>query len=242
MRPKAILLDMDDTIISYDHGIDLDLCWKRVCSRHLRLDDARIGELITEIKRHAKWYWSDPERHRTGRLDLDKARTEIVASALRLASIHEPAASRRIAVDYGVERDHEIQPYPGAVETLRQLRDKGFRLALLTNGAKLPQRNKIERFGLAPFFDCILIEEEFGAGKPDERIYLHALDRLGAAADETWMVGDNYEWEIAAPQKLGIKGIWINPKRLGHPSPELPYRTVSTLSDILPLLDETAVS
>ena len=31
MYPKAILLDMDDTIIAFDHGIDLDSCWKSVC-------------------------------------------------------------------------------------------------------------------------------------------------------------------------------------------------------------------
>jgi FMN phosphatase YigB (HAD superfamily) len=46
------------------------------------------------------------------------------------------------------------------------------------------------------------------------------LDQLGVTADDTWMVGDNDEWEVIAPQRLGVKGIWIDHKGgLGRPRP-----------------------
>jgi putative hydrolase of the HAD superfamily len=48
---------------------------------------------------------------------------------------------------------------------------------------------------LARFFDCIIVESEFGAGKPDERVYRHALAQLQAPAAGTWIVGDNLEWD-----------------------------------------------
>ncbi|WP_245976383.1 hypothetical protein [Paenibacillus prosopidis] len=74
---------MDDTIIAFEHGVDLDACWKKVCREHIEgLDDSRTDEIVGAIKDRAKWYWSDAERHRIGRLDLEKARTEIVAVAL----------------------------------------------------------------------------------------------------------------------------------------------------------------
>ena len=51
-------------------------------------------------------------------------------------------------------------------------------LGLVTNGDATQQRDKIERHGLARFFDAIVIEGEFGAGKPDEIVYRHALGEL----------------------------------------------------------------
>ena len=83
-------------------------------------------------------------------------------------------------------------------------------MALVTNGDKSQQREKIERYDLGRYFDVILIEGEFGAGKPEEVVYRHVLERLGVAAREAWMVGDNLEWDVAAPQRLGLTGVWVD--------------------------------
>ena len=103
-----------------------------------------------------------------------------------------------------------MAPLPDAIETVRWLRNRGLRLALLTNGAGAAQRAKIARFGLTDLFDAILVEGEVGAGKPDERVYRRALELVGTNPPETWMIGDNLEWDVAAPQRLGMRGIWID--------------------------------
>jgi putative hydrolase of the HAD superfamily len=79
----------------------------------------------------------------------------------------------------------------------------------VTNGAAEVQRAKIERFELAPLFDAIVVEGEFGLGKPEPAVYAHALASLGVAAADAWMVGDNLEWDVLTPRRLGMKGIWI---------------------------------
>ena len=81
------------------------------------------------------------------------------------------------------------------------LKALGVKLALVTNGAADTQRAKVERFELAHRFDHIQIEGEHGFGKPEERAYLHAMDALGVTAPDTWMIGDNLEWEVVAPQQ-----------------------------------------
>ena len=93
---------------------------------------------------------------------------------------------------------------------------RGVRLALVTNGAGETQRAKIERFDLGHRFHHIQIEGEFGQGKPELAVYRHALERLGCDACDAWMVGDNYEWEVVAPQKLGMCGIWYDPFECRH--------------------------
>lgn len=132
---------MDDTIIAFENGIDLDACWKKVCCLHIEaLDDARTDELLGAIKGQAKWYWS---------------------------------------------------------------------------------------------------EEEFGVGKPDSSIYLHAVKQLGVTPEEAWMIGDNFEWEVIAPQQIGIKGIWINPKGIDPASFHhiQPYQSINTINDLVHILN-----
>lgn len=240
--PKAILLDMDDTIIAYEQGIDLDECWRTSIRQHMGAPASAsscIEDLLLAIKEHAKWYWSDSERHRTGRLDLYKARQEIIAEALLKLEIADWSLAGRIAMTYGEERDRAVTLFPDSLETIEQLRKRGFKLALLTNGNAEMQWKKINRFQLQSHFDCILIEGEFGIGKPEERIYIHALEQLGVSAQEAWMVGDNFEWEVAAPQRLGIKGVWIDHKQAGvpkHASTE-PFLIIKSLRDLLPVLE-----
>jgi putative hydrolase of the HAD superfamily len=105
--------------------------------------------------------------------------------------------------------------FPGVAEALGRLRNGGVAMALVTNGDKSQQRRKIERYDLARYFDAILIEGEFGAGKPEEIVYRHVLERLGVPAREAWMVGDNIEWDVAAPQRLGLRGVWVDRDGMG---------------------------
>jgi len=112
-----------------------------------------------------------------------------------------------------------MRPFPGALDTLVALRQAGMPMALLTNGDAAGQRAKIERFDLAHFFDCIVVEGEFGVGKPDARVYEHALAALGAPRGrETWMVGDNLAADVGGAQALGLTGIWVDWEGAGLPT------------------------
>ena len=200
--PEAVLLDLDDTILADSSNVAE--CWRAACvSFHSQLQDVDPLTLYNAVERTRSWYWADPDRHRTGRLDLDAARREIVRMSLADLGFDAPALAESIAERYGSLRDLGVQPLPESMETLRWLRKKGCRLALLTNGSGPLQRRKIERFGLTALFEVILIEGELGYGKPDTRIYRRALHELHVAAAHTWMAGDNLEWDVAAPDGHG---------------------------------------
>ncbi|HEX4740616.1 MAG TPA: HAD family hydrolase [Caulobacteraceae bacterium] len=237
--PKAILFDLDDTILSaYARP---EAAWLAVAQELAEaiapLSPAAAAAAIAE---HARGFWADPDRHREHRQNLRAARREIVGGALaRLEGQGRSAFAADVAVrladrftDY---RDEQMTLFPGAHGTLDTLKSAGVRLALVTNGDGPGQRRKVERFELAHRFDHIQIEGEHGFGKPEERAYLHALEALGAAAHETWMVGDNLEWEVAAPQRLGIFAIWHDPLGLGLPagSPVRPDRIIARLGELL---------
>ncbi len=232
--PAVFLFDMDDTILD-DTG-SAQACWQAACQCYAaQLGAVTPAELLASIDDYREWYWSDPERHRVGRLNLEQARRDIVITAAQRLGLDAPEVACQIADYYSAARDRLIAPFPGALDTLQTLRDRGARLGLITNGNAVMQRCKIDRFGLAPYFDCIVIEGEFGAGKPDLRVYRHALDQFHAASHETWMIGDNLEWDVAAPQQLGIFGVWNDYTGKGLPArtPVRPDLIIRSLTELI---------
>jgi putative hydrolase of the HAD superfamily len=140
-----------------------------------------------------------------------------------------------MAARYNAFRDEQMHLFDGAHHVVDTFRAKGVRLALITNGAALPQRAKVTRFELAHRFHHIQIEGEHGFGKPEERAYRHALTALGVDARDAWMVGDNLEWEVIAPQRLGIHAIWHDVAGEGLPegSAARPDRVIASLMELL---------
>lgn len=231
--PRAVLLDLDDTILDDSGGVISS--WREACVAHCSPMSGLDAEAVFgAIDRTREWYWSDPERHRVGRLELAWARSEVVRLALVELGVDDEDLARRIGDTYHSLRDDAIRPFHDAVPTVQWLRGRGCRLALLTNGASTLQRLKIDRFNLAPLFDAILIEGEVGFGKPDPRIYTEALARLDVPAQDAWMVGDNLEWDVAGPQREGIAGIWIDARGHGVPAGHdvRPHRVIERLSDL----------
>lgn len=237
--PKAILFDLDDTLISaYNRP---DLAWHVIAREFAEaLHPHDPVEVATAINLAADVFWADPERHRVGRLQLLDARAVIIGdafAAMRQAGHVPPGddVARGMAVRYNAYREAQMHLFDGAHHVVDTFRARGVRLALITNGAADAQRRKVERFELTHRFHHIQIEGEHGFGKPEERAYRHALAALEVAPHETWMVGDNLEWEVIAPQKLGIHAIWHDLVGEGVPEGHAarPDRVIRSLHELL---------
>lgn len=235
MPPRAILFDMDDTLILSFKGNPRDV-WRRTLDEfHGDLDHAMLDPAADALYAAALEFWSDASRHKPARLDLARTRREITGIGLRRVGITNDTLSHRIADALHALRDREISLFPDAHETLDRLRAAGVRLALVTNGATEPQWEKIKRFDLEHRFDHIQVEGDVGFGKPETEAYLHALRAVGADANSAWMVGDNLEWEVAAPKRLGIHTVWHDHTGNGLPEnpPAQPDRIIRGLAELI---------
>ena len=168
-------------------------------------------------------------------MNLVAARRRITASALSSLDLHDEALAVEMADSFISLREQTIRLFPGAIDTLARLQRHGIRLALITNGTAEGQRAKISRFDLAQYFELILIEGEFGIGKPDKRVFLEALKRMEVVAQDTWMVGDNLEWDIVVPQTLGLMAVWVDFAGVGLPedSEIRPDHIVGSITELL---------
>ncbi len=191
--------------------------------------------LRAAIKREADWYWSEPGRHREGRMDLRAASARIVGRALADLGFDGAAIAREISDRYRDLRDERLCLVEGAIETIEWFRSRGVRLGMATNGAAAAQRAKIERFGLEPYFERIIVEGEFGTGKPERGVYEALFESLGTEPTKTWSVGDNLEWDVGAPQSFGAYGIWVDVWRGGLPAGAAvrPDRVIHTIRELI---------
>jgi putative hydrolase of the HAD superfamily len=235
IRPRAILFDLDDTILAYGaRPLVLIEVAQEFAAEIAPLGAEALGERLEE---DFFTFWADPTNGHW-RMQMSQARQMIVRDCF--ARLGAPqltvALADRMAERFDLYREEQQKPFPRAEEVVETLKARGFKLALVTNGSREMQRRKIERFDLAKHFDHIQIEGEAGFGKPDLRAYRHAMQALGVEAHETWMIGDNLEWEVEAPQKLGIFAVWHDHAGRGLPAgtdvkPDLIVRNLAELLD-----------
>jgi len=118
--------------------------------------------------------------------------------------------------------------------TLRTLRDRGKTLGVITNGETRWQTTKLERLGIAGFFDVVLVSEAEGVRKPDARIFHRALSLCGAAPSEAMFVGDHPDIDVAGARAAGFVPVW---KRVPYWTLTFDdVMTVDRLSEILPVI------
>jgi putative hydrolase of the HAD superfamily len=241
MLPRAILFDLDDTILQAYGG--QPEAWLSVTAEFAsELAPLLPHEITTAIVAFSRAFWLSADRQ--WRMRPKEARRKVVAGAFAaLARAGRPTPSlelaQRLADRFSAYREEQMCLFPDAHQVIDALRASGTRLGLVTNGAGALQRAKIVRFDLVRRFDYIQIEGEHGFGKPEERAYRHAMDALGVDARETWMIGDNLEWEVAAPQRLGIFAIWFDSVGKGLPEGTgvRPDRIIGRLSELLQAAD-----
>jgi putative hydrolase of the HAD superfamily len=233
-----MLIDMDDTILSA-YGRP-EIAWTIVATEFAdELTPHTPQAVAAAIVGSARAFWRNAGAE--WRMKLTEARQLVVKGGFAaLAAAGERALPADLAIRLGDRftsyREEQMFVFPGAHEAIDELKARGVKLALVTNGAADTQRAKVERFALTHRFDHIQIEGEHGFGKPEDKAYLHAMEALGVGPADTWMVGDNLEWEIEAPQRLGIYAVWIDVHGDGLPegSTIKPDRIIHSLTELVP--------
>ena len=128
---------------------------------------------------------------------------------------------------------HKLHVYPDVVPTLEWLKGNGYRLGVVTSGPEY-QRLKLELTGLDKYFDVIVTREDVKAIKPEPKIFLHALERLGVEPGDALYVGDSLSQDVYGAKHVGMKAVWINRDGSdGYHMADYEIRTLHELRKIL---------
>jgi len=112
---------------------------------------------------------------------------------------------------YLTEMPFQTKLIDGARKVLDFLHGR-YDVAIITNGFKEVQYDKILRSQLSKYFRKIFISEEIGAQKPKKEIFEHAIKSMNAPKSTSLMIGDSWEADIVGAMNFGIDQVYYNPK------------------------------
>jgi putative hydrolase of the HAD superfamily len=122
-----------------------------------------------------------------------------------------------------------FRAYPEVPAVLAALRERGARLAVVSNW-DVSLHDVLERTGLRPLLDAVVISAELGAAKPDPAIFRAALDRVGAVAGDALHVGDSLEADVEGARAAGVEAVLV--ARDGAAAPD-GVRVIASLDELL---------
>jgi YjjG family noncanonical pyrimidine nucleotidase len=224
----ALLLDLDHTLLDSD------------ASEALAFEHALASAGIANSERYLPAYtkinralWARVERGEIAPTHIRTARFEQLIVTTGIDASPEALAD---AFASGLGAYGEL--YPGVQEVLDALvAEPAVSLALVTNGLSEVQRARIDRLGLARYFDVIAISSELGTAKPAPAIFEVALAGLGAPArGSALMVGDSLSSDIQGGRNAGIATCWYNPQRRTGGGDGLVDHEIATLDALLVLV------
>lgn len=151
----------------------------------------------------------------------------------------------RFGIDFGDDftqywKDHQwesVVVYDDAKDTLEQLKQRGYRVGIITNGDAFGQRRKVEHSGIMDLLDVLVISGEEHVDKPDPAIFEIAAKRLGLACEECAFVGDMMRNDIYGAHMAGMFPVWIWPHSTDRYC-DLDVTRIYHLSDLLELFKQ----
>lgn len=128
--------------------------------------------------------------------------------------------------------------YPDTIECLTKLKEAGKRLYLLSNAQRSFTWQELQRTGLIPYFDGILISSDEGYMKPDSRFFSALCERYKLNKEECLMIGNELQSDIAGAAAFGMDSCFINRAAVFHEPKNPQYTYVSREGSLLEVLQE----
>jgi putative hydrolase of the HAD superfamily len=207
---KHIFFDLDRTLWDFESNSDKAL-HQLFFQFQLEQFIATPEIFIETYKKINADYW---ESYRLGKTTKEALRTGRFSDALGHFKINNKIDGKALGEAYLQLCPTLTQLFPYTVEMLKELQFLDFRLHIITNGFTESQHEKLKNCQLTGYFDQVICSDEIGINKPDKRIFLEALKRANAIAEESVMIGDHPEIDVLGACAAGMRGILFNPDKI----------------------------
>lgn len=123
----------------------------------------------------------------------------------------------------------ELSAYPEVPTMLSQLKARGYKTAILSNGEPKMLAGAVDSAGVGGELDAVLSVEEVGVFKPHASVYALVEEQFGVVAKDVLFVSSN-GWDAAFATRYGFRTVWVN--RAGEPMDRLPWTPAHVLKDL----------
>ena len=129
-----------------------------------------------------------------------------------------------------------LSPFEEVLETLKSLKEKKYKLAILSNGTPELLNELVKTNNLESFFDDIFSIEEVGIYKPDAKVYDIPIKKYGIKKNEVIFLSSN-TWDVSGGGNYGYQSIWVNRnKNIFDYLDYKPKNQINSLKDLLDII------
>ena len=204
---KHIFFDLDRTLWDFDAAAEVafERIYEKYHLKSLGIPSAHEFHEVYHPLNEQLWVL-----YRADQITKDELNRTRFLKPLEHYGIHDIELADHLSEDYVYWSPRIVRLVPGTMELLDYLKPK-YHLHLITNGFQEVQHTKLSGSGLEPYFETLTVSEEVGVKKPNPEIFLYALNKAHAKAEESLVIGDEMAVDIDGAKAAGIDQIFFNP-------------------------------
>jgi len=188
---KAMLFDLDNTLMDFMSmkKTASDAAVEALIQNGLKMSKEEAMEKLYEL------YWEHGiENQQILQTFLEKHHGNA-----------EPRMLAAAIVAYRKAKATMVKTYPGVKDTLRQLKQRGLKLAIVSDAPRLQVWTRLTELDIQHYFDVVVTHDDTGHHKPSPAPFEMALEALNVAPEEVMHVGDWPDRDIKGAKALGMK-------------------------------------
>jgi len=210
---KHIFFDLDHTIWDFDKNAQETLNELYISHELDELGCGTVEEFINRYTENNHELW---RQYHLGNITKETLRSERFNKTFLQLGIDPEKVPNQFEDDYVRITPTKTNLFSGTEKVLNYLQQK-YTLHIISNGFKESTLMKMSVCNLNPYFENVIISEDVGANKPDQRIFEFALEKANASKEESIMIGDSLEADVRGALDFGIKAIYFNPLKAEKP-------------------------
>ena len=207
MPYKDLFFDLDHTIWDFELN-SKETLWDLHLKYELEakgIHDFDVFYSQYSVHNHRLW-----DRYTKGFIKQEELRWKRIYLSLLDYKIADEALSKEMSVDYLDILPNKKNLFPYTIEILDYLKNKDYKMHLITNGFESVQFKKIKNSSLADYFIEVITSEASNSLKPNKEIFDYALKACNAKLETSIMIGDNESADIQGAINVGMDSIFVN--------------------------------
>ena len=240
---RGVIFDLGGTLIDWpDWDEDIERRWALsydYLTANLPGDHwPQREEYVRAMRQAEKNHWVQVEKRQASSKPSDVIRDGFA----RLGWLQVGEQEVLVALDgYAHAVDGWAIVFPDSRQTLLTLRERGYKVGLLSNTwwAADWHNAELATHGLTTLFDAVAYTSDLPHSKPHPSVFLHVAAQLGVEPQNCVMVGDRMADDIGGALEAGMRAVWRE-NTYPWPKPQhiVPTAVITNLADLLPLLEQ----
>ena len=231
MAYKDLFFDLDHTL--WDFELNSKETMQELYSNHhiaaLGITDFDAFFNIYTAHNHRLW-----DRYAKGFIKQEELRWKRIYLSLLDFKIANEQLSKDMSLEFLQILPTKKKLFPHTIEILNYLKEKDYKMHLITNGFESVQMQKIKNADIAHYFTEVVTSETSNSLKPNKEIFEFALKTANATLSESIMIGDNETADIQGGINIGMDTVFVNHLNV---APTLPATyTITHLKELEALL------